>query len=400
VKDPLGEVTVAETARGGKTVLALLLGGFALLAVFQLALFAIIVGIVGMVMLHEFGHYICAKRAGMKATEFFLGFGRPVLWSIKRGETEFGIKPIPLGGYVRIVGMTNLEEVDPADEPRTYRQATYGKRLVVVLAGVTMNILLALVLFFTFLAGTGEIDEPSTRVNSVTGKSAAVRAGIEPGDKIVALNGVKIRDWDQLVGLIEDRPGRSVAITVQSDGIRRTVDADLRRRNGKGFLGVEPALVARDVSVLGAIPETFKMVGDVTERSVEGIVQWVSPKGISDTARNVTSGKSTAREDRPRSLVGIADLGSDAIERDPWLLPLLLGLISLALALFNLIPLPPFDGGHAAVVIYEWAASKVKGRRVVADYRKLVPVAAVVLAIFLTLGLSTMFIDIRDAFNN
>ena len=102
----------------------------------------LVVGIILMVMLHEFGHYWTAKRSGMKVTEFFVGFG-PRLWSFTRGETEYGVKAIPAGGYVRIIGMTNMEEIDPADEPRTFRQGTPGKRLVVILAGVTVNLVIA-----------------------------------------------------------------------------------------------------------------------------------------------------------------------------------------------------------------------------------------------------------------
>src|SRR5204863_5355715 len=108
---------------------------------------AIIFGLIVMVMLHEAGHYYTAKRSGMKVTEFFLGFG-PRLWTFRKGETEYGVKAIPAGGYVRIIGMTNMEEVDPADEPRTFRQGTPGKRLAVILAGVTVNFIIAFVLFF------------------------------------------------------------------------------------------------------------------------------------------------------------------------------------------------------------------------------------------------------------
>src|SRR5262245_21081303 len=137
-------------SRGGATrlllvVIAGLVGLFVFVPGSRIRL-AIIIGTSIMVMLHEAGHYIMAKRAGMKVTEYFLGFG-PRLWSFRRGETEYGVKALPLGGYVRIVGMNNLEEVDPADEPRTFRGGTTRNRLVVILAGVTVNLILAWVLF-------------------------------------------------------------------------------------------------------------------------------------------------------------------------------------------------------------------------------------------------------------
>ena len=108
----------------------------------------VILAIVVMITLHELGHFVMAKRAGMKATEFFLGFG-PKLWSTRRGETEYGIKLIPAGAYVRIIGMSNLEEVDPADEERTYRAKPYWRRLSVAVAGSTMHFILAFVLICT-----------------------------------------------------------------------------------------------------------------------------------------------------------------------------------------------------------------------------------------------------------
>src|SRR5262245_65478357 len=149
MRDPLDESTVTVT-RGTATqlLLAFLLGMIALFVLVpgSRTPLLIVVGIVVMVMAHEFGHYWTAKRAGMKVTEFFLGFG-PRLWSVQRGETEYGVKALPLGGYVRIVGMNNLEEVDPADEPRTFRGGTTRNRLVVILAGVTVNLILAWVLF-------------------------------------------------------------------------------------------------------------------------------------------------------------------------------------------------------------------------------------------------------------
>src|SRR5947209_7302931 len=106
---------------------------------------AVIIALLVMIMLHEFGHFVTAKAAGMKVTEFFVGFG-PRLWSVRKGETEYGVKALPLGGYVRIIGMNNLEDVDPADEPRAYRQQPFWRRMSVAVAGSTMHFLLAFVL--------------------------------------------------------------------------------------------------------------------------------------------------------------------------------------------------------------------------------------------------------------
>ena len=115
----------------------------------------IIVGLVLTIMLHEWGHYIAAKKSGMKVTEFFLGFG-PRLWSVRKGETEYGIKAIPFGGYVKIIGMSNLErDIDPADEPRTYRQGSYPKRMLVALAGVATHFLMAFTLLVILLSAVG-----------------------------------------------------------------------------------------------------------------------------------------------------------------------------------------------------------------------------------------------------
>ncbi len=139
MKDPLEEAGTDVTRRGAGISLLLVLLGLIVLAVFRpstIDTLAIIFGIVALIMLHEAGHYFTAKRAGMKVTEFFLGFG-PRVWSFRRGETEYGVKAIPAGGYVRIVGMSNLEDVDPDEESRTFRHAPFGNRLTVILAGVT-----------------------------------------------------------------------------------------------------------------------------------------------------------------------------------------------------------------------------------------------------------------------
>jgi membrane-associated protease RseP (regulator of RpoE activity) len=311
------------------------------------------------------------------------------------------VKALPLGGYVRIIGMSSLEDVDPEDEPRTFRAGRTKNRLVVILAGVTVNLLLAWLLFFVAAAGSGqEYLGPSTMIQRVEANTAAFDAGLQPGDRIAAVDGVVIKNWDQLKREIEARGGVASTFTIIRDRKPLDVEVTPRLEKGQGFLGVGPGSDYQQVSVLGAIPKSFESFGDITVASVEGIGHLFSPAGVADYSKNFTSAApkagSTADIQRPRSLVGIVDQGSQLFDGDIWGILRLLGAISLILALFNLLPVLPFDGGHAVVVIYEGVMSKVRGRRVMVDYRKLVPVSAVVVIFLVTLSLSAMFLDIRQ----
>jgi membrane-associated protease RseP (regulator of RpoE activity) len=404
MKDPLEEAGVDVNSRVATGILVAFIVGMVwlfLLVPGSRTPLLIVVGIILMVMLHEFGHYFVAKRSGMKVTEFFVGFG-PRLWSFRRGETEYGVKAIPAGGYVRIIGMTNMEEVDPADESRTFRQATPGKRLATILAGVTVNLIIAFVLFFVVIAGQGRVfDGPNTTVDSVSPNSAALEAGLKTNDKIVAVNGKPLTNWDDLKAVIEKHGGKAITITVLRHGERTTLTATPKEREGQGFLGVSPGTLVRDVTVVEAVPESFKTMGNVLTGFANILGDRLTPSGVSTSAQqSFTSAapKAGSTEDlnRPMSLIGITATGSDLIGDNLWLLALLLGQISFILAVFNLLPILPFDGGHAVVVVYEWIASKVKHRRIYADYRKLIPVSVVLLIPILFLGLSSMVLVIRQ----
>ncbi|HEX9505965.1 MAG TPA: M50 family metallopeptidase [Acidimicrobiia bacterium] len=404
MKDPLEEAGLEFDARTSTRVLVLALLGLVALFVFRPGSrtpLLLIAGIVLLIMVHEAGHYITAKRAGMKVTEFFLGFG-PRLWSFRRGETEYGIKAIPAGGYVRIIGISNLEDIDPDDEARTFRAGRFGDRLTVILAGVTVNILIAFLLFFVVIAGQGQVvDGQSTKIVEVTGNSAASDAGFRPGDRIVALNGRAVHDWATVKRAIEGSAHQKITVTVVRHGREVQLAAVPRTRAGHGFLGVSPANQVRDIGAFEAVPESFRLMGDVTTSMFGVLGDRFSPSGVRDSARSITApapkaGATTADLSRPRSLIGIVDLGSQLVGTDVWGILALLAQISLILALFNLLPLVPFDGGHAAVVLYEWAASKVKHHQVRVDYRKLIPVSVVVLLPLLFIALSAMVLDVRQ----
>jgi len=411
VKDPLEEAGSDVTRRGAGVSLLLVLLGLILLAVLRpstIDTLAIIFGIVALIMLHEAGHYFTAKRAGMKVTEFFLGFG-PRVWSFRRGETEYGVKAIPAGGYVRIVGMSNLEDVDPDEEPRTFRHGTFGNRLTVILAGVSVNLILAFLLIYVALIGRGLPDTLEANVSRVVPNSPAAAAGIRDGDRIIAIDGQRLDVDRDIAQALRDRVGQPTTIVVKRGGGTVTVTAVPQERSSSDKSGIIGVSVGQSVSSyrsfnpIEAVPESFTTIGQITRDTGAGIGRLFSPAGIERYSKNFTGDApkqgSPASNERPRSIIGIVDIGGDLVGGNVWSLLFLLGAINLIVALFNLLPLLPFDGGHAAVVIYEQAASKIRGREVRVDFRKLVPVTALVLVVFLTLGLSAMFLDIRQIFS-
>ncbi len=190
-----------------------------------------ILAIALLITLHELGHFVMAKRAGMKVTEAFLGFG-PRLWSVHRGETEYGIKLIPAGAYVKVIGMSNLDEVPPEDEARTYRQKSFWQRIGVAVAGSTMHFILALVLIFIALVGIGQpmgtVDPQAIARNWEVGKvvpgSAADEAGLREGDRLLTIDGESVQPFDDLKPQVTALKGESVALTYERDGRTRTTE--------------------------------------------------------------------------------------------------------------------------------------------------------------------------------
>src|SRR5690606_26254851 len=364
-----------------------MIGG--LIAVLAIALF---------VMAHEAGHFLAAKAVGMKATEFFLGFG-PKLWSFKRGETEYGIKAIPAGGYVRIIGMNPFEEVAPEDVGRTYREKPFWKKSVVVLAGVGMNFLMAFVMFFGAVVAAG-IPEPIPMVADIVESrdgmpTAASDADIRIGDRIVAIDGRDYSSWTAIQEELSGRPGDEVTLTIVRGETRVDVPGSLgsfEAENGEevGLLGGQAAIRERPVGAL----EGASLAGQEVWRNIrltfQVMAELIRPESLMKLAGVFIGQTDVPDEIRPVSPIGIVNVGSQVGTMGVANYVAMLASINVILATFNVIPLLPLDGGHFAVALWQ----KITGRE--PDVRKLVPVAVAVIVLFTFLGLAAIVLDIID----
>jgi membrane-associated protease RseP (regulator of RpoE activity) len=356
-----------------------------------------LLAIVLFVMAHEAGHFIAAKATGMKATEFFFGFG-PRLWSVRRGETEYGFKLVPFGGYVRIVGMSPFEEVAPEDVGRTYREKPFWKKSVVVLSGVAMNFFLAFAIFYGLVTFEG-VPEPTTAIAVVVPEvdgvpTAAAAAELEPGDRIVSVGGVATPSWEEVSSELAARPGEQAVLGVDRDGATIDVIVDMGARVGddgveRGFLGVSPAFESRRAGAFEAVGIAGEQVWYGTRFAVEILGTLVRPDSLVTLAGGLV-GNEVPDEIRPVSPIGIINVGSQAERLGIANFIALLASVNIILGTLNVLPLYPLDGGHFAVALYE----KVTGRSV--DFRKLAPIAAMVVGFILFLGIVAIVLDIVD----
>ena len=373
----------------------------------------VVLSLVIMLFLHELGHYLAARKAGMKVTEFFIGFG-PKIWSFKRGETEYGIKGIPAGAYVRVIGMNNLDPVPPEDEQRTYRNAKFGQRLLLATAGSLMHFLIAIILLYAVLVGSGiQTDESDWTVQDTRPNGPAEIMGIEEGDRIIALNGVPITDWWDFAASISGLPNQPISIQLARDGELLTLQGMVGSRSTSdqtdqsyGFIGIQrtkfSTLKSGPIDALGKTGEQF---GILTSETIKGLGNFFSPTGLGNFFSEVfevdtpqSSAKSSiagADEGRIVSVVGATKLGAQLTETGWTGLFLFLATINVFIGIFNLIPLLPLDGGHVMIAIYERLRSR-KGTRYHADASKLLPLTYLVLFVLIAIGVAAIYLDIAD----
>jgi len=378
-----------------------------------------IAAILIVIMVHETGHFVVAKMFGFKATKFFLGFG-PTVWSFRKGETEYGLKLLPLGGFVKIIGMSPYEEIPPEDEPRSYANKPRWQRALLLVAGSATHWVVAfLILAATSMTLGFPTSEPTTEIarieTTIVGvETAAGRAGFEAGDRLVEVGGRPVDTWGEVVAYIQDQGGRTGSFTVERDGQRVVIETlvglgifdgdtlkaaappgeELPREprgdeTAAGFLGISPAPRYEQLGLLPAMADAGDKVGELT---------WYSVLGIRDVFGMVFGGElwdalggegDRAPEEGPLGLVGATRIAGESVEtgRVIDLIGLIVG-FTVFVGLMNLLPLPPLDGGHLAVLAWE----KVTGKPV--DVRKLVPIAAAVISFFVLLFVAVLYLDL------
>jgi len=411
-------------------------------ASFWLGVVLFALGILVSICLHEAGHLITAKRFGMKATKYFAGFG-PTLWSFRRGETEYGLKAIPAGGFVKIVGMTPMEDdVSAEDAPRAFWRQPTWKRTVVLVAGSFTHFVLAVVIFYLAAVTTGlpnaaASDYDPFQAPPVIGavsdcviqdfdtarrsgdcrpgdpEGPAKAAGLRSGDRVLSVDGKRIGTYGDLVTVVRATPPGPTRVTYERAGQVRTVTVDLVATERPPVDDVTGEV--RTVSAIGigadttnapppilhysaasAVPGALSFTGFSIGQTFEAIAGF--PQRVPKLIDAITGEQRDPTT--PISVVGASRIGGEAVELGaPIIFLALLGGLNLFIGIFNLFPLLPLDGGHVAIIWYERARSWIAARRGRpdpgrVDYNKLLPVTYLVLLLFGGLTLLTLAADI------
>jgi membrane-associated protease RseP (regulator of RpoE activity) len=356
-------------------------------------------GILLMILVHELGHFITAKRFGIKVEEFFVGFG-PRLWSVRRGETEYGVKAFPLGGYVRIAGMNPFHEPAPEDRGRLFGDKPAWQRAIVLVSGALTHFVLAFLLLLSFFWIVGVPVFGGAQVVQVAEDieghpSPASEAGLQAGDRFVRVDGRPVRDYQAFLAYIDEHAGRPVRLVVDRDGRLVTLEAtptevrDDRELVGRLGIIVTQAVVGRDrFGPAEGLSASARTMGQLVVGSFRAMGQVFGPEGISRVAELLT-GEGQRQVDDPVGVVGAARVSGQAVAAgQAEVFFSLFAFFNVFVGILNLLPLPPLDGGHLAVLGIERAT----GWRI--DQRKLIPITALVAGFLLLFTFSLVYLDV------
>ncbi|WP_311348201.1 M50 family metallopeptidase [Corynebacterium durum] len=387
------------------------------------ALFAL--GIMVTIALHEWGHMRSALACGMKVRRFYVGFG-PTVVKWNRKGIEYGFKAVPLGGFCDIAGMTAMDEIDEDERPYAMVYKPWWQRIFVLSGGVLMNILVGLVVLYAVAVTAGLPDPdadytptvaktacvPASQIDAqtlsdCTGAGPAAEAGIRKGDRITAVNGEAVASFVDLRAKLYEMPGQTADLTVERGTEVLHIDVpvtSVTRLNQAGetvtvgAIGVtsEPVDVMRSYGPLDGIGATVRFSGSMLSATLQGLASF--PGKIPGVVASIFGAERD--QEGPMSVVGASRVGGELVERSQWTMFLMmLASLNFFLALFNLVPLPPLDGGHIAVVIYEKIRDFIRGLRGIApgqpaDYTKLMPITYVMSAVLLGIGAIVIIADV------
>lgn len=371
-----------------------------------------ILGIIGFVlalltsvMFHELGHFLTARKFGMRVSEFFVGFGRRI-WSITRGETEYGIKAIPAGGYCRIEGMTPNDEMPAGEEDRAFIRASSFKKLIVLGAGSTAHFILGFLLIFSIFFAVG-YTTLTPNIAQVSANSVAEAAGFKAGDEILSINGNSVEDWSVDSKQIADSKGVQLRFEVLRNGKKITINASpaYNEEAKRYILGVVTALGTERDGFLDSASQSGRATWFLTKESVKSLI--ALPTKVPQLFRQTFMNE----ERDPNGLVGVVGaarvsgeaVGSDKLNGNERLTTfiLLVASLNIFVGIFNLLPILPLDGGHMAVAIADeiralFARLRRKPRPAQIDVNVLTPITGVVVVL---LGILTVILVIADIFN-
>lgn len=332
---------------------------------------AVIGGFMLLIIVHELGHFIAAKLSKVRVTDFFVGFG-PKIFSFKKGETEYGLASIPLGGYVKMSGSDIFENEELEEDERSLAKASLPKKLFIIFSGSATNLIAALII----IALTFQFWGAATNVVRTTIKGTPARGVLRSGDKIIAVNGKKTNNWASLAKEIRNNPKRNIEITVLREGLKKQLVVKATTKNRKGFIGIAPK-----VRRLGAL-EAFKD---------SGIFIYEVVKAINGLIFKAISGQPAQLARSSASIVGAVYMGAKV---STTILNYLffIGSISLVLGYVNLLPIPPLDAGRVVLYIFE----KLIGRPI--KKSTVIAINAIGFAFLLTLMLYLLVKDIIGFF--
>jgi len=362
---------------------------------------AFFVALVVVIVIHEAAHFGVAKWFGIKVEEFFVGFG-PRLWSFRRGETEYGIKAIPAGGYVKIAGMNPYQETPEEELPRTFGAKPIWQRALVIAAGPATHFVLAFMCFALWLGIVGEVtpidpvvDQISTTLDGTP--SPAAQARLQAGDRIVGVDGIDHPTSLQLIRYTRSHVGMPITLTILRDGreFTATLTPVLSTVMGErvGRIGVGLVYGRDRKDVVGSMAGGAGLVGSTLVGAVDSIGRVFGPEGISRIGRLLFT-DAARRPSDPVSVVGAGRVaGQTAASGRFWDILAIFAALNVFIGFLNLLPLPPFDGGHLAVLAIE----KVRGKKI--DMRKLVPISAAVAAFFVLMFVAILYLDIAKPVN-